>query len=156
MPLKSSIFVEHTKLKISCWSGEHAASCELAKTTGWYYLLKEHSMRKIKSYLKSNLCLPLPRVVRSHDYHFLKILVGASAWLYRYIQGMGACIKILMLAISCLCFSEDVSCSFSCGVEQLGDLRVRGQQRDTWWALIRDGEHLEWWAIFRSGLLLYI
>ena len=35
-------------------------------------------MQKIMSYLKSDLCLPLPRVVRSHDFHFLKILLGAS------------------------------------------------------------------------------
>ena len=36
-------------------------------------------MRKIMSYLKSNLCLPLPRVVKSHVSHFLQILLGASA-----------------------------------------------------------------------------
>ena len=35
-------------------------------------------MRKIMSYLKSNLCLPLSRVVRSHDSHFKKFLLGAS------------------------------------------------------------------------------
>ena len=33
----------------------------------------------LHSYLKSNWCLPLPRVVRSHVSHFLKLYLGASA-----------------------------------------------------------------------------
>ena len=68
IPLKSSIFVEHNAENLVLMGREHAASWQKIHVDN-YYLLKEHSMRKIMSYLKSNLCLPLPRVVKSHVSH---------------------------------------------------------------------------------------